>query len=63
MVATIHPVAVVPRLEPKTMPIALAREMIPVPTNANTIRLTTELLCRTAVAIAPDKMPFTGCEV
>ena len=38
----------------------LARDMIPVPTNASTIRLTTELLCRTAVANAPDKMPLTG---
>ena len=62
-VATIHPVAVVPRFEPKTIPIALASETTPVPTNASTIRLTTELDCSAAVVTAPARTPLTGCAV
>ena len=42
---------------------ALARETIPVPTNARTIRLTTELDCNAAVDNAPTRTPFSGCAV
>ena len=62
-VATIQPVAVVPKLAPNTMPRALDSEMIPVPTNASTIRLTTELDCSAAVVAAPASTPLRGCAV
>ena len=63
IVATIQPVAVVPRFEPKTMPIALDSEMMPVPTKASTIRLTTELDCRAAVVAAPATTLLSGWAV
>jgi len=62
-VATIQPVIVVPRFEPNTIASALPSDTMPVPTNARTIRLTTELDCSAAVDSAPAMTPRTGFAV
>ena len=54
-VATIQAVTVVPKLAPKTTPMAFLRLSTPAPKKANTIKVTKELLCSTAVITAPTR--------
>lgn len=60
IVATIHPVNVVPRLEPMIMHNPLRNEIMPAPVNASTISPTSELLWMSAVTTVPTSMAATG---
>ena len=56
--ATTQLSSVAPMSAPKIMASAFCMGITPAPTNANTIRFTTELLCSTPVTMAPPVMAF-----